>query len=285
MKNDEYDMVDGLLVTALNEDIGSGDITTASLIPENLVARARLVAKGKFVLAGMRYARHVFRLLDRDVSFREARKDGRLIRPGQVLAKIKGDARSLLAGERTALNLLQRMSGIATLTERYVKKTKGTGVKIMDTRKTVPGLRYFDKYAVRTGGGHNHRFGLFDGILIKDNHIAAAGGVRKAVKLARSGAHHMLKVEVEVKNLSQVRDALTAGADIIMLDNMSVNNMRKAVEIIRVSNRGIVIEASGNITLDNVAEIAKTGVHLISVGALTHSAAAADITMEFDFHS
>jgi nicotinate-nucleotide pyrophosphorylase (carboxylating) len=175
------------------------------------------------------------------------------------------------------------MSGIASLTESYVDKIKGTGAKIVDTRKTAPGLRFFDKYAVRTGGGYNHRSGLFDGVLVKDNHIAVAGGVRKAVRLARLRAQHMLKVEVEVKNISQVKDALTARADMIMLDNMSVEKMKKAVEIIHAKNRDILIEASGNITLDNVNDIAKTGVNLISVGALTHSAPAADISMDVDF--
>ncbi len=283
MTNDKFDIVDDILINALKEDVGNGDITTTSLIPENLVAQASLIARENFVLAGMPFARRVFRLMDENVKFKVFKKDGSHVWSGQVLVKIKGNARCLLTAERTALNLLQRMSGIASLTESYINKTKGTGVKIVDTRKTAPGLRFFDKYAVRSGGGHNHRSGLFDGILIKDNHIAAAGGVRKAIKLARSGAQHMLKVEVEVKNMSQVKDALPTGADIIMLDNMSADKMKRAVEIIKAKNRDIIIEASGKITLDNVSSIAKTGVHLISVGALTHSAPAADISMEVDF--
>ena len=281
--NDKFDIADDILINALKEDVGNGDITTTSLIPENLVAQASLISRENFVLAGMPFARRVFQLLDENVKFKVFKKDENHVWSDQVLIKIKGNARSLLTAERTALNLLQRMSGIASLTESYVDKIKGTGVKIVDTRKTAPGLRFFDKYAVRIGGGHNHRSGLFDGILIKDNHIAVAGGVRKAVRLARVRAQHMLKVEVEVKNISQVKDALTAGADIIMLDNMSVDKMKKAVEIIHVKSRDIIIEASGNITLDNVSDIAKTGVNLISVGALTHSAPASDISMDVDF--
>jgi len=281
--NDKFDIADDILINALKEDVGNGDITTTSLIPENLVAQASLISRENFVLAGMPFARRVFQLLDENVKFKVFKKDENHVWSDQVLIKIKGNARSLLTAERTALNLLQRMSGIASLTESYVDKIKGTGVKIVDTRKTAPGLRFFDKYSVRIGGGHNHRSGLFDGILIKDNHIAVAGGVRKAVRLARVRAQHMLKVEVEVKNISQVKDALTAGADIIMLDNMSVDKMKKAVEIIHVKSRDIIIEASGNITLDNVSDIAKTGVNLISVGALTHSAPASDISMDVDF--
>ena len=283
MKNDKFDIVDDILINALKEDVGNGDITTTSLIPENLVAQASLISRENFVLAGMPFARRVFQLLDENVKFKVFKKDENHVWSDQVLIKIKGNARSLLTAERTALNLLQRMSGIASLTESYVDKIKGTGVKIVDTRKTAPGLRFFDKYSVRIGGGHNHRSGLFDGILIKDNHIAVAGGVRKAVRLARVRAQHMLKVEVEVKNISQVKDALTAGADIIMLDNMSVDKMKKAVEMIHVKKGNIIIEASGNITLDNVSDIAKTGVNLISVGALTHSAPASDISMDVDF--
>ncbi len=283
MMNDKFDMADDILINSLKEDVGSGDITTIALIPENLVAQASLIARENFVLAGMPFARRIFQLLDENVKLKVFKKDGSHVWSGQVLVKIKGNARSLLTAERTALNLLQRMSGIASLTECYIDKIKGTGVKIVDTRKTAPGLRFFDKYAVRIGGGHNHRSGLFDGILVKDNHIAAAGGIRKAVRLARLRAQHMLKVEVEVKNISQVKDALIAGADIIMLDNMSVDKMKKAVEMINAKNMDIIIEASGNITVDNVSDIAKTGVNLISVGALTHSAPASDISMDVDF--
>ena len=184
--------------------------------------------------------------------------------------------------ERTALNILQRLSGIATLTDTYVRLTGGFKVKIVDTRKTAPGLRVLDKYAVRVGGGHNHRYGLFDGILIKDNHIAAVGGVGKAVKLVRAGAHHLLKVEVEVKNLSEVQEALKAGADVIMLDNMPIDKMEKAIRIIRKKDQNTIIEASGDIGLENVRNVAETGVDIISIGALTHSAPAADISLKFN---
>jgi nicotinate-nucleotide pyrophosphorylase (carboxylating) len=220
--------------------------------------------------------------MDSNARFSGIKKDGDRIVPGQVLAKVKGNTRSLLMAERTALNILQRLSGIATLTDQYVRQTGGFNVRIADTRKTAPGLRILDKYAVRIGGGHNHRFGLFDGILIKDNHIAAVGSLGKAVELARAGAHHLLKVEVEVKNLSEVKEALAAGADLIMLDNMSGDKMEKAIHMIRKKDQNIMIEASGDIGLANVRNVAQTGVDIISVGALTHSAPAADISLKFN---
>ena len=279
---ESWGLSDGVLIRALKEDIGSGDITSSSLIPENHTSRAVFIAKSGFVLAGVPFAERVFKLVDGGIQFKALKKEGSRIKAGDVIAKIKGDTKGLLTAERTALNMLQRLSGIATLTDRYVKSVKGHGVKITDTRKTVPGLRFFDKYAVRIGGGSNHRYGLFDGVLIKDNHIAVSGGAGKAVKLARSKAHHLLKIEVEVKNLSEVKEALSAGADVIMLDNMMVREIKKAVDFIRGKKPDLIIEASGNINLDNAGKIAGTGVDLISVGYITHSVRAADISMKFN---
>jgi nicotinate-nucleotide pyrophosphorylase (carboxylating) len=273
---------DHILINAIREDIGNDDVTTSSLISENSSSIASVKAKGDFVLAGLHVMQRVFLLVDGKLKFSGLKKDGDRIRPGQIVAKVRGSTRSLLMAERTALNILQRLSGIATLTDKFVRQTDGFKAKIADTRKTAPGLRVLDKYAVRVGGGHNHRFGLFDGILIKDNHIAAVGTVGKAVKLARKRAHHLLKVEVEVKNLSEVKEALTAGADVIMLDNMTVDKMKKAVHIIHCKNQNTLIEASGDISLENVRNIAETEVDIISVGALTHSAPAADISLKFN---
>ncbi len=220
ISNIDWNYVDKTLEMALHEDIGSGDITTSSLIPPQHVSSSVLIAKDNFILAGLPFSERVFKIVDSGIKFKSLAKEGGKIRSGTVIAEIKGKTKSLLMGERTALNLLQRLAGIATLTAKYSAAVKGTGVKIVDTRKTMPGLRFFDKYAVRTGGGSNHRFGLFDGVLIKDNHIAAVGGVGKAVRIARDMAHHLVKIEVEVKNLREVREALSACADIIMLDNM-----------------------------------------------------------------
>jgi nicotinate-nucleotide pyrophosphorylase (carboxylating) len=271
-----------ILVDALKEDIGNGDITTDAVIPDRLVSRGVLVAKSSFIISGLPFVERVFHLVDRDIKFKASKKEGSRVRKGQLIASVEGKTKGLLKAERTALNLFQRMSGIATLTADYVERVKGLNVKIADTRKTAPGLRYFDKYAVRTGGGHNHRFGLFDGILIKDNHISAAGGITEAVSLARKKAHHLLKIEVEVKTLDEVKKALKAGADLIMLDNMSQRRMMEAVQLIRGTDNPVIIEASGNVTIDNVRLIAETGVDVISVGTLTHSAPAADISMKID---
>jgi nicotinate-nucleotide pyrophosphorylase (carboxylating) len=274
-----FNPIDKILLNALHEDIGNGDITTSAIIPEGHISTAEMIAKEALVLAGLPFAERTFQLIDGSVKFRSLKKDGSRVKARTVVAKISGRTASLLKAERVALNVLQRCSGIATLTNKYVGQIKGTQVKITDTRKTAPGLRLFDKYAVRTGGGHNHRYGLFDGVLIKDNHIVAAGGVGKAVRLARSKAQHLLKVEVEVKNIREVKEALSAGADVIMLDNMNVDMMKKAVNIIRRKSTEVSIEASGNVTLENVRSIAETGVDIISVGSLTHSAPAADISM------
>ncbi len=213
-------LIDRIITNALEEDIGSGDITTTSLIPKSAISNASLTAKSDFILAGLPFAKRTFMLIDKNLKFKSLKKDGNYVKKGTIVATIKGSTRSLLTAERTALNILQRLCGIATLTNDYVKAVKGFRAKIVDTRKTVPGLRFFDKHAVKAGNGTNHRFGLFDGVLIKDNHIAAAGGITIAIKHARSKAHHLLKIEIEVKNLKEVREAVAANADIIMLDNM-----------------------------------------------------------------
>lgn len=271
--------IERIVRTALEEDIGLGDVTTEVTVAAGTVARAQLVAKEDFTLAGIDVAATVFRTLDPEVKFEKLLEDGRKVRRGEVLAWIRGKASVLLQGERVALNLLQRMSGIASLTTRYVDRVAGTAAVIVDTRKTVPGLRALDKYAVRMGGGRNHRIGLFDGVLIKENHVTAAGGISAAIERARQKLPHTLKIEIETRNLEEVQEALDAAADIIMLDNMSCAEMRRGVEL--VAGRALV-EASGGVNLDTVREIAETGVNIISVGALTHSVKATDISMLFD---
>jgi nicotinate-nucleotide pyrophosphorylase (carboxylating) len=270
--------IDRLIRTALEEDIGPGDVTTAATIPPGTMARAELVAKEDFVLAGIAVARRVFELLDAQVAFEALIKDGQTVKRGEVLAWLKGDAASLLQGERVALNLLQRMSGVATLTSAFVLEAEGTGATVVDTRKTTPGLRVLEKYAVRVGGGGNHRMALYDGVLIKENHVAAAGGITAAVSRARQYAPHTLKIEVEVRNLEEVAEALAAGADILLLDNMGLGQLEAAVKL--VGGRAMT-EASGGVNLDTVRAIAETGVDLISVGALTHSYRSVDISMLF----
>jgi len=271
--------IERIVRTALEEDIGLGDITTEVTIAPGTVARAELVAKEDFTLAGIDVAARVFTMLDADVAFEKLLEDGQQIQRGDVLAWIKGSAAVLLQGERVALNLLQRMSGIATMTAAFVREVEGTGAVIVDTRKTVPGLRALDKYSVRMGGGRNHRIGLFDGVLIKENHVAAAGGVGVAIRRARQKLPHTLKIEIETRNFDEVGEALAAGADIIMLDNMSLDEMSEAVA--RIDKKALV-EASGGVNLESVRGIAETGVDIISVGALTHSVRCADISMLFD---
>ncbi len=275
-------LIESILLNALKEDLGNGDVTTSALIPDRHVSETVLISKGSFVVAGLPFAEKIFYLVDKGIKFKSMIKEGEKTGTGRIIAKIKGNTGSLLMAERTALNLLQRLSGIATLTNEYVALLKGLGTRIADTRKTAPGLRIFDKYAVKTGGGHNHRYGLNDGVLIKDNHIAAVGGIKKAVRLARSNIHHLFKIEVETQSLADVREALNAGADVIMLDNMALEKIKKAVDIIRKVNKDLIIEVSGNINSGNVRKIAETGVDFISVGAITHSAAAADISMKFN---
>lgn len=270
--------IDRVIRTALQEDIGLGDITTQATVAPGATARAELVAKQDFVLAGIDVARQVFQTLDPAVAFEKLREDARRVQRGDVLAWIKGDAAVLLQGERVALNLLQRMSGIATHTAAFVKELEGTRAEVVDTRKTTPGLRALEKYAVRVGGGRNHRTSLYDGVLIKENHVAAAGGIGVAVERARRLAPHTLRIEVETRNLQEVEEALAAGADVIMLDNMSLDTLCEAVSL--VDGRALT-EASGGVTLETVRGIAETGVDLISVGALTHSSPAVDISMLF----
>ncbi len=265
-----------LLQHAIEEDIGYGDITTALLIPEESESRALYVAKASFVIAGFPFAREVFNILDQETVFKTYFDEGAKVRKGDILGEVSGKTKTLLAGERVSLNILQRLSGVATLASSFVDAVIGTSAKIIDTRKTTPCLRFMEKYAVRMGGGLNHRFGLFDGILIKDNHIEAVGSITKAVSLAKAG-HHLAKIEVEVENLNDLQEAVEAGADVIMLDNMSVSDMIKAVNIVQ---KRIPLEASGNVSLQNVRDIAETGVDFISVGALTHSVVAADISLK-----
>jgi nicotinate-nucleotide pyrophosphorylase (carboxylating) len=267
-----------LIRQALTEDIGDGDVTTGATIPPDSESRAELVAKASFVVAGLPFAAEVFRALDRGVSFEPLVEEGRKVSKSAVLARLSGKTASLLRGERVALNILQRLSGIATLSAKFASRVEGLRCQVLDTRKTTPGMRFMEKYAVRAGGCSNHRMGLYDGILIKDNHIRAAGGIKKAVRLARRAARRGMKVEVEAAALDDVREALEAGADVIMLDNMTLEEMKRAV---RMARGKAALEASGNVTLRNVRQIAETGVDYVSVGALTHSAPAADISMRF----
>lgn len=264
---------------ALAEDIGTGDVTSLWVLPPELGARGRFLVKEPGVIAGLEVAAEVFRQVDADVSWRTFIPDGSTVRPGDVVAEVVGRAQSLLSAERVALNFLQRMSGIATLARRYVEAVRGTRAIILDTRKTVPGLRVLDKLAVRLGGAANHRFGLFDMVLIKDNHIAAAGSITAAVERVRAHNQARLPVEVEVTNLDQLAEALSLGVDRILLDNMDLETMRRAVAYV---DGRVELEASGGITLENVAAVAATGVTHISVGALTHSARALDISLELE---
>ena len=264
---------------ALAEDVGPGDITTLSTIPAEARCTAELNSRVDGVVAGLPVAIEAFRQLDPEVKIEQHVQDGAAVRPGDTLLTIRGRARAVLSAERVALNFVQRMSGTATVTARYVAAVQGTRATIIDTRKTTPGLRQLEKYAVRAGGGQNHRFGLFDGVLIKDNHIAASpDGVGGAVLAARRGAPHSLRVEVETESLDQVREALEAGADAILLDNMRPTELRAAVTLI---GGRAVAEASGGVTLETVRAVAETGVDLISVGALTHSAPALDLGLDF----
>lgn len=268
-----------IIQAALQEDIGTGDVTTLSTVDPATISRAELVAKEDFILAGIAVAEKVFKTLDPDVSFEALVADGQSVKRGDVLAWIKGTAATLLQGERVALNLLQRMCGIATLTADFVREVEGTKAKIVDTRKTMPGLRVLDKYSVRAGGGTNHRTSLYDGVLIKENHIRASGGITTAVERARKRIPHTLKIEVETSTLEEVAEALEAGADIILLDNMKLKQLEDAVAMIAGKAKA---EASGGVNIETVRVIAETGVDLISVGALTHSSRSVDISMLFE---
>ncbi len=262
---------------AYAEDIGDGDITTNNLVPPREIKTAILVAKEEGVIAGLPVAEMVFRKFDKNIVWNEKMPDGSKVKPGDILAEFKGNYRALLTGERKALNFLQRLSGIATYASRCMKEIEGHNVEILDTRKTLPGYRHLDKYAVRMGGASNHRFGLYDMVMIKDNHIQVAGGIKQAVESIRKQVPKSIKIEVETKNLEQVQEALDADVDIIMLDNMSSKMMREAVKII---NRRAKIEASGNMTIKRIHKVASTGVNYISIGALTHSVKALDISQQ-----
>lgn len=268
---------------ALEEDSVGADVTTSALIPPHLEARASLIPKEPGILAGLEVAGATFRRVNPDLVFTQKLLDGDRVEGGEIVATVTGSMASILTAERTALNFLQRMSGIATLTGEYVKAVEGTTASIADTRKTVPGLRLLDKYSVSIGGGRNHRMNLTDGVLIKDNHLAALAGegvsLGQAIKRARAKAPHTVKIEVEVESIEAALAALSAGADIVMLDNMSPEDMRIAVDQIAAD---CIVEASGGITLENVAEVARSGVDIISIGALTHSSRAIDISLDYE---
>ncbi|MCR5702351.1 MAG: carboxylating nicotinate-nucleotide diphosphorylase [Lachnospiraceae bacterium] len=269
--------VDNLILQALREDITSEDITTNSVMPNYQLGQVELICKQDGVIAGLSVFQRVFELLDDKTEFDIKAKDGDEVKSGQLLGVIKGDIRVLLEGERTALNYLQRMSGIATYTHSIAVLLKGSKTKLLDTRKTTPNMRVFEKYAVKVGGGYNHRYNLSDGILLKDNHIGAAGGVKEAVAMAKEYAPFVRKIEVEVENLTMVKEAVEAGADIIMLDNMDKDTMKEAIKII---DGKAETECSGNVTKENVANLVDIGVDYISSGALTHSAPILDLSLK-----
>jgi len=265
-----------LIEEALDEDLGWKDVTTSSILDGGEEGAAVAIAKSRLIIAGQDVFAEVFHCVDDTLKVAKLKLDGDQADVGEAVAEITGDLGNILRAERVALNIFQRMCGIATETRHYAEAVAGTRAKVADTRKTLPGFRILDKYAVSVGGGVNHRFGLSDGVLIKDNHIDAAGGIAEAMRRCRTKIHHLLKIEVECRNIEDVREALHCGADVLLLDNMSPDEMRKAVAI--VQGRAI-LEASGNVTLRNVREVAETGVDLVSVGALTHSVRAADISL------
>ena len=269
--------IDKLLLMALSEDITNEDITTNSVMRENKQGEVDLICKEEGIIAGVDIFERVFQLLDENAYFETNCKDGDKVEESQIIGIVKGDMRALLSAERTALNYLQRMSGIATYTNDITRLLEGSGIKLLDTRKTTPNMRIFEKMAVKIGGGINHRYNLSDGILLKDNHIQAAGGVTKAIKMAKSYAPFVRKIEIEVENLSMVKEAIAAGADIIMLDNMSPDLMHKAVKLI---NKRAETECSGNITKEKISTLKDIGVDYISCGALTHSAKPLDFSLK-----
>ncbi|PKM93269.1 MAG: nicotinate-nucleotide diphosphorylase (carboxylating) [Firmicutes bacterium HGW-Firmicutes-1] len=268
--------IDELLIKAINEDALYGDITTSSIVDKNSKSSVDLIVKEEGIIAGLDVFKRVFELLG-DVEVETHVKDGDKVSPSQVIGKLRGSTHNILVGERLALNLIQRMSGIATTTNKLVELVKDTNTKVLDTRKTTPNLRMLEKYAVKVGGGSNHRYNLSDGVLIKDNHIGAAGGIKNAVDKVRAQVSFVRKIEVETESLEQVQEALDAGADIIMLDNMTTNIMKQAVELI---GKRALTEASGNVNSSNIKEIADTGVDFISIGMLTHSVSSLDISMK-----
>ncbi len=274
----EFKRIESLIRMALEEDIGGGDITTKAVVPEDWKSKGEIIVKEDGVIAGLPIAQIVFNVYDKRIKFRQKVKDGSYVKKGVVIAEVFGPARSILACERLALNLLQRMSGIATLTRKFKEKISNhKNTQILDTRKTVPLWRAADKYAVMAGGGQNHRMGLYDAVLIKDNHIKIAGSIKKAIERCRASISDM-PIEVEAKNIKEVKEAVECGVDRILLDNMSVKEMKDAVRLCRKAK--ILTEASGGVNLENVKEIAKTGVDFISIGALTHSPKALDISLK-----
>lgn len=277
------EVTDFMVKLAVAEDVGPGDITTRAIIPKGQKAKAVIIVKGAGVIVGLNVAAEVFRHIDRRIKFSPKVREGAFVKKGKVIAVVYGPARGILTAERTALNFLQHLSGIATLTARFAARVKGQGARILDTRKTVPGLRVLEKYAVKTGGGVNHRMGLYDAILIKDNHIKLAGGIDKAIMAMKAERAEKARkaekaIEVEAKTIDEVRRAIRAGADRILLDNMNIRTLREAVKLCRKA--GIKTEASGGVNLNNIRSIAKTGVDYISIGALTHSAGAVDISLK-----
>lgn len=271
--------VDDIIKRAIDEDINYVDVTTDYLIPDDSVSDAYYVAKDTGILCGIEIAKRVFELVGNDVDFNILINDGSEVKKGDIIARMYGSTKTLLKGERTALNILQHMSGIATATNKCVKLVEGTNAHITDTRKTLPGLRRLQKYAVTVGGGKNHRYNLSDGAMLKDNHIDAYGGITPAVSALREKIGHMVKIEVEVRTLDELKEALAAGADIIMLDNMPCDMMKEAVEI---TSGKVPLEASGNVTIENIRQVAETGVDIISLGALTHSVKCFDISMRIE---
>ena len=269
--------IDNLILMALKEDISSEDITTNSVMREYKKGIVQLICKQDGIIAGLQIFERTFLLLDEETEVKMYTKDGNFVKKGEILAEVIGDIRVLLSGERVALNFLQRMSGIATYTNNVVKLLEGSNIKLLDTRKTTPNMRIFEKYAVKIGGGNNHRYNLSDGILLKDNHIDAAGGVKNAIKMAKEYAPFVRKIEVEVENLQMVKEALEAGADIIMLDNMTPDMMKEAV---KMAVGKAETECSGNITKENIQKVIETGVNYISSGALTHSAPILDVSLK-----
>jgi nicotinate-nucleotide pyrophosphorylase (carboxylating) len=289
---EEEKYLDGLIDVALTEDVGIGDVTTAAVVPKGKRGLAEAITKDEGVLAGLEFVRNLFKKLDKDLKIDLKLKDGEKIKRGEVIITIEGELEPILRGERVALNFLGRLSGIATLTSKFVERVRGTKCKILDTRKTTPGLRLLEKYAVTVGGGENHRFGLYDMILIKENHLTACGGIEAALKAAtlyvdeyegQTKGRHSLKIEVEVKNIPELREALKFSPDIIMLDNFEVEKIKEGVGIVRKSKaetgKAPKLEVSGSVNLENAREIAETGIDFISVGALTHSPKALDFSL------
>ncbi len=271
--------LDHLIELALTEDIGPGDITTGHLVTSDNIGHGVVIAKEPCVIAGLEIAEKVFRAIEPDVVFKPRAEEGSRVKKGDIVFEIHGSLAALLTGERTALNFLQRLSGIATQVREYLDLIKDLPVKLVDTRKTTPGWRVLEKYAVRTAGAVNHRMGLYDGVMIKDNHIAVCGGIKNAVDVIKSKVSHLVKIEVEASTLKEVKQAVDAGADVIMLDNMDIDAITKAVSVI---NKRAIVEISGGVTKDTLRPLAKTGVDIISVGALTHSAIAVDLSMRID---